>query len=159
VSTRLLALFALSTGLGVTCCEQAEAEGATPPRDAVNPWEWQNRFGYSQANSVRQPSRVVYLSGQAAFDENGALQHTGGMAQQIQLSFDNVETVLGATGMSLDNVTRLTYYTTDVDGLLANWSEVTARVALARPAPAITVLGVTKLAQDALVEIEAIAVE
>jgi enamine deaminase RidA (YjgF/YER057c/UK114 family) len=128
-------------------------------REAVNPWEWQHQFGYSQATAAKQPKRVVYLSGQAAFDENGALQHAGDMAKQIDLSFDNIETVLRATGMSLDNVARLTYYTTDVDGLLANWSEVTARVAVARPTPAITVLGVTKLAQNALVEIEATAVE
>ncbi|HVY30138.1 MAG TPA: RidA family protein [Polyangiaceae bacterium] len=158
-SARWLAPFALGLGLCVTCCERAEAEGAKPARAAANPWEWQDQFGYSQANSVQEPKRVVYLSGQAAFDQNGTLQHAGDMAQQIKLSFDNVEQVLEAAGMSLDNVTRLTYYTTNVEELLANWSEVSARVTVAQPPPAITVLGVTKLAQDALVEIEATAVE
>lgn len=38
----------------------------------VNPWTWQDGFGFSQAVDVRQAGRVLYCAGQTSVDGNGA---------------------------------------------------------------------------------------
>lgn len=53
---------------------------------------------------------------------------------------------------------RLTYYATDVNALLSNWDVVVGRLAAADARPASTVLGVTQLAFNLAIEIEATAV-
>ncbi|HEU4324444.1 MAG TPA: Rid family hydrolase [Roseiflexaceae bacterium] len=55
-------------------------------------------------------------------------------------------------------VVRLTYYATDVNALLSNWDVVVGRLAAADARPASTVLGVTQLAFNLAIEIEATAV-
>jgi enamine deaminase RidA (YjgF/YER057c/UK114 family) len=128
-------------------------------RTVVNPWQWQEQFGFVQAVDVRGAQRVLYVAGQASVGAEGQPLHPGDIRAQTQQSFDNLETVLRAAGMSLSNVVRITYYTTDFDGLLANWDVLVNRWAQAGVKPASTLLGVTRLAFDLMVEIEATAVE
>ena len=80
----------------------------------VNPWTWQDSFGFSQAIDVRQGGRVLYCAGQTSVDASGAPLHAGDMAAQITQAFDNLETVLKAAGLTLGHVVRLNYYTCDV---------------------------------------------
>lgn len=89
-------------------------------RNVVNPWPWQDAFGFVQANVVEGGQRVVYCAGQASVSADGQPLHMGDLPAQINQAFDNLETVLRAANMSLSQVVRLTYYTTDLDGLLAN---------------------------------------
>ena len=61
--------------------------------------------------------------------------------------------------MTLANVVRLNFYTTDVDAYLTNAGVIGARLGAAGVAPAGTLLGVARLAfPELLVEIEATAV-
>jgi enamine deaminase RidA (YjgF/YER057c/UK114 family) len=61
--------------------------------------------------------------------------------------------------MSLGNVVRLNFYTTDVDAFFGAYEEPAGRLAAAGCRPASTLLGVTRLAfPPLLVEIEATAV-
>ena len=60
----------------------------------VNPWKWQDNFGFSQAIDVRQAGRVLYCAGQTSVDAAGAPLHAGDMAAQLTQAFDNLETVL-----------------------------------------------------------------
>jgi enamine deaminase RidA (YjgF/YER057c/UK114 family) len=128
-------------------------------RDIINPWQWQDQLGFVQANAVREAQRVVYCAGQASVSAEGQPLHPGDLRAQTQQTFDNLETVLHAAGMSLAHVMRLTYYTTEVDGLLANWDVIVDRLTQAGARPASTLLGVTRLAFGLLIEIEATAVE
>jgi enamine deaminase RidA (YjgF/YER057c/UK114 family) len=81
------------------------------------------------------------------------------MAAQMNKCLDNLETVLREAGMTLENVMRLNYYTTDVDAWLASAPEWGHRLAEAGCRPASTLLGVTRLAfPDLVVEVEATAV-
>jgi 2-iminobutanoate/2-iminopropanoate deaminase len=80
----------------------------------VNPWDWQDALGYSQAVVVENTRRTLYAAGQCSIDAAGVPQHPGDMAGQVQLAMDNVETVLAAGGMSLADVVRLDVYTTDI---------------------------------------------
>jgi enamine deaminase RidA (YjgF/YER057c/UK114 family) len=127
---------------------------------AVNPWQWQDQFGFSQAVDVRGAERVVYCAGQTSVDANGAPMHAGDMAAQINQALTNLETVLGHAGLTLANVVRLNYYTRDVAAFLEAGSTYGPRLHAAGCQPASTLLGVASLAfPDLLVEIEATAVE
>lgn len=128
-------------------------------RTIINPWTWQDQLGFVQANDVHNPKRIVYCAGQASTDADGQPLHAGDLRAQTNQTFDNLETVLKAAGLSLAHVMRLTFYTTDVNGLLANWDVITSRLQNANCQPASTLLGVTGLAFELLVEIEATAVE
>ena len=130
-------------------------------RRIVNPWTWQDRFGFVQANDVRGAERTVHCAGQTSVDANGEPLHEGDMAAQVGQALDNLETILRECGLSLADVVRLNYFTTDVDGFIAAGGPVLgARFASSGCRPASTLLGVTRLARpELLVEIEATAVQ
>lgn len=126
---------------------------------AINPWAWQDNFGFVQANEVSGQQRTLVCSGQTSVDENGTPVHEGDMAAQCSKALDNVEAVLAGDGMTLANVVRLNIYTTDVDGFLASYGPVAERLAKGGCKQSTTLLGVTRLAFPPLmVELEAIAV-
>jgi enamine deaminase RidA (YjgF/YER057c/UK114 family) len=129
-------------------------------RKIVNPWTWQDRFGFVQANDVTGVTRTLHCAGQTSVDENGEPLHAGDMGAQVAQALDNLTTVLAAAGLSLADVVRLNYFTTDVDRFLAEGGPVLgARFAASGCRPASTLLGVTRLARpELLVEIEATAV-
>ena len=129
-------------------------------RTPVNPWPWSIAFGYNQGELIQGSNRILMLAGQTSVDGNGAPQHAGDMAGQVALASDNLEAVLKAAGMSLANVIRLNYYTTDVDALMANLGILGARLGAAGVAPPGTLLGISRLAfPELMVEIEAIAAD
>lgn len=126
----------------------------------VNPWTWQDQFGFAQGVEVRGVERMLVCAGQTSSDADGRTVHAGDMAAQMNQCLDNLETVLRQAGLGLANVVRLNYYTTDVDAWLESAGTWGNRLAEAGCRPASTLLGVTRLAfPDLLVEIEATAVD
>lgn len=127
-------------------------------RRVINPWTWQEQFGFNQGHEVSGGGRTLYVAGQVSLDDDGQVVHEGDMAAQINKSIDNIEAVLSAADMALSDIVRLTIYTTDVDeilvhyGLLGRFNEAGARYTS-------TLLGVARLAfPELLVELEATAV-
>ncbi len=129
-------------------------------RKVINPWSWSEKMGFVQAVETRDIQRIVHCAGQTSADEAGRLMHAGDMAAQVSQALDNVETVLAGAGLSLTDVTRLNYYTTDVDGFLAvQDSLLVPRLDAAGCRSCGVLLGVARLAHpDMLIEIEATAV-
>ena len=128
------------------------------PHQSVNPWTWQDQYGFSQAVTAAPGSRWVFCAGQASSGDDGALMHPGDIGAQLTQAFDNLETVLEQAGATLSHVVRLTYYTTDVDAMFGVWHVLTERLDKAGCRPASTLLGVARLAfPEMLVEIEATA--
>ena len=128
-------------------------------RRIVNPWTWQDQFGFVQAHEVSGAQRVLLCAGQTSMDAEGRPAHPGDMRAQVALALDNVETVLREAGLTLSDVVRLNYYTTDVDAFFGAYDIVMQRLAAAACRPASTLLGVARLAfPELLVEIEATAV-
>lgn len=126
-------------------------------RQHINPWTWQDQFGFVQANEVRNAERVLLISGQTAIDANGNVLSTGDMAGQITASLDNLKTVLRQSGMSVEDLVRVNFYTTDMDRFLTEAHEALG-TRLANVRYATTYLGVSRLAfPELLVEIEATA--
>ena len=129
-------------------------------RRAINPWSWQDGFGFSQAVESTAAQRVLCCAGQASVDGDGRPMHAGDMVAQVNQALDNLETVLTASGYALQDVVRLNYYTTDVDGLLRAYEPLVRRLAEAGCRPASTLCGVTRLAfPELLIEIEATAMK
>jgi enamine deaminase RidA (YjgF/YER057c/UK114 family) len=128
-------------------------------RRIINPWTWQDNFGYVQANEVGGVQRTLFLAGQASVDEEGRPVHPEDMGAQLAQAMDNLETVLREAGAELSDVVRLNYYTTDVDRFFEAFGDAAGRMAGAGCRPASTLLGVQRLAfPELLVEIEATAV-
>ena len=92
-------------------------------RRIINPWTWQEPFGFVHAHEVKAAQSTRYCAGQLSTDDNGHPVHAGDLRAQVSQAFDNLERVLQEAGYTLADVTRLNDYTTDVDGLLANWDE------------------------------------
>jgi enamine deaminase RidA (YjgF/YER057c/UK114 family) len=130
----------------------------TDARQVINPWTWQDQFGFVQGTVATEPQRVLFCAGQASVDPDGAVVHEGDIAAQLTQSLDNLETVLAQAGADLSHVVRLNYYTTDVDGLLGTWEMLAERLRKAQCRPTSTLLGVARLAfPEMLIEIEATA--
>ncbi len=128
-------------------------------RRIVNPWTWQDAWGYVQGNEIQGAGRVLVCAGQLATDADGQLLHIDDMRGQIGQSLDNLETVLHAAGFELSDVVRLNYYTTDVDAFIEAMADFGGRLADANCRPACTLLGVSRLVfPGQVVEMEATAV-
>jgi enamine deaminase RidA (YjgF/YER057c/UK114 family) len=81
------------------------------------------------------------------------------MARQINQALDNLETVLITAGLTLANIVRLNYYTTDLPRFSQAGPTYAPRLAAAGCKPAATAIGVTTLFRpELMIEIEAIAV-
>jgi enamine deaminase RidA (YjgF/YER057c/UK114 family) len=129
-------------------------------RKVVNPWSWQDQFGFAQAIETAGAERALHCSGQTSVDGDGNPLHEGDMSAQVTEALDNLETVLGQAGYQLSDVVRLNYYTTDVDAFIEAAPAWGQRLAEAECRPATTLLGVSRLALPSLlVEIEASAVK
>jgi enamine deaminase RidA (YjgF/YER057c/UK114 family) len=125
----------------------------------INPWAWQDAFGFSQAIETTGHTRVLRCAGQTSVNGDGEPQHAGDMAAQMTLALDNLEAVLKAADMTLSNVVRLNVYVTDIEASLQHFEATERRLAGAGVQPAITLLGVARLfAPELMIEIEADAV-
>lgn len=99
---------------------------------------------------------LLFLSGQAAIDESGAIVGAGDFEAQLAQTFANIDRVLAAGGSSRDQIVKVTIYLTD----MANFpAMVEARKRyFAEPWPADTIVEVQALAlPELMVEIDVIA--
>jgi 2-iminobutanoate/2-iminopropanoate deaminase len=109
---------------------------------------------------ISQAMRVgdlVFVSGQAAIDQNGGLVGVGDFDAQAELVFQNLARVLEAAGSSLADVVKVTIYLTD----MANFPKIVElrEKWFTEPYPADTIVEVASLALPELeIEIEAIGV-
>jgi enamine deaminase RidA (YjgF/YER057c/UK114 family) len=128
-------------------------------RQVINPWTWQDQFGYVQANAISDGNRVIHCAGQASVDNDGNPMHEDDMAGQLNQSLNNLETVLEQAGATLSDVVRLNYYVMDVEAFFRAMETIGPRLGQANCRPASTLLRVAGLAlSPLLVEIEATAV-
>ena len=126
-------------------------------RRIIDPWTWQDEYGFHQGHEVVNPTRTLYLSGQTSLDADGNPVHVGDMAGQLRQVIDNIEAVLAEAGMSLADIVRINIFTTDMDLFFEHADEL-ERLREAGTRYASTLVGVTRLAfPEFLVEIEATA--
>jgi enamine deaminase RidA (YjgF/YER057c/UK114 family) len=123
---------------------------------AINPWDWADKYMYSQAWKVDGARSFVVFSGQAPLSAEGDLVGEGDFEAQTRQVFNNLEIVLGQAGASFDDVIKLTAYVTDMTKL-GDYGRVRAEY-LKGKRPAVTTVGVQSLAfPGMLIEVEALA--
>jgi len=124
----------------------------------INPWTWQDNFGYAQAVEVKQNERTLYCAGQAAINSKGQ-PVAGTMDEQIALSLTNLEQVIRQAGYEPKNIVRLNLYTTAIGEFFGAYSTLAGWLAEQDAVPSSTLLEVAALAFPELkVEIEATVV-
>jgi enamine deaminase RidA (YjgF/YER057c/UK114 family) len=126
-------------------------------RTEINPHSWTIALGFDQAQLIEGHQRLLVCSPQESMDADGNPQHPGDMAAQLELALDNLEAVVAAADMTLANIVRLSFYTTDVEELFKHFARVNDRFGSSRYAT--TVLGVAHLPAQFLVVLEATAVD
>jgi enamine deaminase RidA (YjgF/YER057c/UK114 family) len=125
-------------------------------KQQVNPWSWQDKFGFSHAWRVDGAKSVIFLAGQGPVTPDGQVLD-GDFEAQARLTFENMRTVLAQSGATFDSVVKLTAYFTDISKL-RDYAKVRNEFIVSN-APASTALEVSSLALPGMtIEVEAIAV-
>jgi enamine deaminase RidA (YjgF/YER057c/UK114 family) len=117
---------------------------------------------YSQV-AVGKGSRLVYLSGQVAIDEQGNIVGKGDLAAQAEQAYLNVAAALESVGATMNDVVKVTVYVVgwspDKMQLLVGGAMRAAQKRGFDPRRTMTLVGVAALSSpDFLVEVEAVAV-
>jgi 2-iminobutanoate/2-iminopropanoate deaminase len=122
------------------------------PRIAHHTDRAARRGPYSQAVEAGD---LVYLAGQTPVDVDTGGLVPGGVAEQTEQCFANLFAVLGAAGLTPDDVVKCNVYLTDM-GTFDEMNAVYATM-FTEPYPARTTVQVAGLPVGAAVEIEMIA--
>jgi 2-iminobutanoate/2-iminopropanoate deaminase len=130
-------------------------------KKCINPKQLFNstQYGFSQVVESG-PGRMVFISGQVAWDEKLNIVGKNDLKIQTQKAIDNLKIAMVSAGGSLDDIVMLRIYKVDYkgeDGPVIN--EILKRNFGTSTPPASTWLNVKGLAnEDFLIEIEAQAV-
>jgi 2-iminobutanoate/2-iminopropanoate deaminase len=108
---------------------------------------------YSQG--VKSVHGLVFFSGQTPIDPSTGELVAGGVTEQTEQVFKNLEAVLSAAGKSFDDVVKSNVYLSD----MAHFAAMNAVYAshFSAPYPARTTVAVRELPKSCLVEIDVIA--
>lgn len=98
---------------------------------------------------------LLVCSGQTPIDPATGELVAGGIAEQTQQAFNNLQTVLAAAGLTLDHVIKVNVYLTRMADF-AGMNHI-YQTRFSAPYPARTTVAVAELPLNALVEIELIA--
>lgn len=107
---------------------------------------------YSQAIEA---NGFVYCSGQIPIDPTTGEVVSGGIVEQTKQSFANIEAILHAANLTMDNIIKTTVLLADIQDFAA-MNEVYAGM-FEPPFPARSAFAVKDLPKGVLVEIEVIA--
>jgi enamine deaminase RidA (YjgF/YER057c/UK114 family) len=121
-----------------------------------NPPALHKPMGYTHVVEAA-PRRTVYISGQIAFDQTGALVGAGDLRAQTEQVFKNLKAALESVGASFGHLAKITVFMLDAAQIQV-YRDVRDRH-LKGNLPASTLVQVQRLARpEWLIEIEAVAV-
>ncbi len=117
------------------------------------------QFGFSQI-VIADPGKLVFLSGQVAWDADGQIVGQGDLEKQTRQTFSNIKTAIETAGGTLKDIVMLRIYVVHLtDDKSAVIGPILKEYFGTQNPPASTWLGVTALASsDFLLEIEAQAI-
>ncbi len=126
-------------------------------KQQINPWTWQDKFGFTQAWKVDGAQSLLFISGQAAISADGDVVHAGDFEAQARQTFENIGTVLERAGASFDDIVKVGVFLTDMSRLRDYGRRKSEFIR--GPQPASTAVQVSSLALPGMmIEVEAIAV-
>jgi 2-iminobutanoate/2-iminopropanoate deaminase len=113
---------------------------------------------YSQAVRVETGDAVwIHVSGQIAIDAEGNLVGPGDMRLQTRQVFENLKAILEANGATFADAVKIGTYLTTLDDL-AGMREVRSEYLTAEPPASTAVQVVALVVEEALIEIDLVAV-
>ncbi len=125
----------------------------------INPENMVKPRGYSHAVSVGGNYRTIYIGGQNAIDEKGALMGKGSLREQTGRVLANIEKIMEAAGSKLENVIKFNVHILQGQNPQEGFQSFKEKWKDEDNFPLVTVLFVAGLGNpDWLVEIDAIAV-
>jgi enamine deaminase RidA (YjgF/YER057c/UK114 family) len=130
------------------------------PFELLNPKGLERPVGYAHVAKVTG-GNIVYVAGQAPFDENGQVVGKGDFVAQFAQVIRNLKTAVEAAGGRPDQYAVLTIYITDLQAYLNDKNALGGvyREVFGKYFPAITLVEVGSLYNpDCMVEISGIAV-
>ena len=126
----------------------------------INPKELVTPVGYSHAVETNG-GRTIYLSGQVAFDANGAVVGADDIVKQFDIALNNLQITLRAGRAEMTDIVKLLIFVKDKENYREHLKEIGAiyRNYFGKYFPAMSLVEVSTLFEDdALIEIEGIAV-
>ncbi len=149
--TLLLTLF-------LSACATSPKPGPTESgKTTVNPEHLANttQFGYSQATIVSSNATVIFVAGQIGTSDEGP----NDFESQVDRAFDNLISVLEASGGRVEDIVKITLLIKDHDDAKLQYLVKKRREVFGTTPPASTLIPVSALALESLdFEIDAIAV-
>jgi enamine deaminase RidA (YjgF/YER057c/UK114 family) len=130
------------------------------PFELLNPKGLERPVGYAHVAKVTG-GNIVYVAGQAPFDENGQVVGKGDFVMQFAQVIRNLKTAVEAAGGRPDQYAVLTIYITELQAYLDDKNALGGvyREVFGKYFPAITLVQVGSLYNpDCMVEISGIAV-
>ena len=128
--------------------------------ELIEPEGWEQPVGYSNGVLAPAGARLVFISGQIAWDADQVLMGEGDLAAQFRSALSNVLTVLDAAGGKPEHLASLTIFVKEKADYLARRQELGAiwHALVGRHYPAMALVQVADLLEEgALVEIAGIA--
>lgn len=112
-------------------------------RDVVYPQGRQTLYDKQTYSAAVRSGDLLFVSGQVGSREDGSPELD--FAAQVQLAFDNLQSVLDAAGASFDDIVDVTSFHTDPETQFATVLEAKTRAFPDKPYPNWTAVGVNWL--------------
>jgi len=130
-------------------------------RTSVNPVDWSLAYSMDQGEIVEGATKHLRCSGQISVDPDPdtelgiAVVSPNDLRGQMEHTFRNIDSVLEKAEMGRENIVALRFFTTDIDGFLANYDVYADWIAPAGTRPPQSLIGVNRLVlPELMVEIE-----
>jgi len=157
----LLVAIIVLTGQMAAAQSTGTSKATTPSQTRfLNPDGLNKPAGYTHVVVVTEPRKLVYISGQVAWDTKGGIVGKGDFRAQVTKALENLKLALSAAGATMEDLIKVNYYVVNLKpDQVPIIREVRSKYFSAEHPPASTLVGVTALArEDFMIEIEAVAV-
>ena len=131
--------------------ERQPIESETVPRFQVDG----KTVDYSSVVEVQGAARLLFISGQNAFDENGEVVGVGDIEAQARQTFVNMQALITAAGASMDDIVKVTCWITRREYVSAYVKVRKEFFSTVFPASSTVVCDLVQ--DDLLIEVEAVA--
>ena len=128
--------------------------------ELINPQGLEKPVGYAHLARITS-GQLVYIAGQAPFDEHGSVVGRGDFIAQFRQVMNNLKRAVEGAGGTPKQIAVMTMYVTDVQAFLDAKKETGAAYVevFGKHFPAITLVEVTSLwNRDCMIEISGVAV-
>ena len=155
---RLLLTVSVIVPLGLLAAQVERAPRDIKKPQFLNPAGLNKPSGYTHV-VVTQPGKLVYISGQVAWNASEEIVGKGDLRAQVTQALENLKTALAAAGVTAEDLIKVNYYVVDLKpDQVPIIREIRGRYFSTEHPPASTLVGVTALArEDFMIEIEAVA--